>query len=127
MLAPDPFPPDPPPCQQVYLAQWHQETQVAVKVLLSGMGASLATADDMQRALTLSSPMLDKLEEVSCAELGRAGWVALCSPCWLEPGSAAQPGWVAWKSCSASNECGGLQGWVAGSVCADCGRPCAAC
>jgi hypothetical protein len=52
---------------QVYLAQLHQETHVAVKVLLSGMGASLATADDMQRALTLSTPMLDKLEEVSWA------------------------------------------------------------
>lgn len=43
---------------QVYLAEWFS-TQVAVKVLIVG---HVATASDAQRALSLSVPILHKLE-----------------------------------------------------------------
>lgn len=43
---------------QVYLADW-LSTQVAVKVLIVG---HVANASDAQRALTLSTPILHKLE-----------------------------------------------------------------
>lgn len=44
--------------EQVYLAEWFS-TQVAVKVLIVG---HVATASDAQRALSLSVPILHKLE-----------------------------------------------------------------
>ncbi len=95
------------PVPQVYLAQWN-ETLVACKVLLVG-GSGATTPGDMQRALTLSSPMIAKLEEVSapaeprvvyllasvspesctCRQAARAVlWVAGCP---LRPPAAALP------------------------------------
>ena len=48
---------------RVYLAKWH-ETLVAVKVLLSS-GVSLEDADDVERAITLSNPVMENLQKES--------------------------------------------------------------
>ena len=47
---------------QVYLAKW-RETLVAVKILMN-TGVDIEDADDAERALTLSNPILMDLEKV---------------------------------------------------------------
>ena len=51
-----------PPRLQVYLAKW-RETLVAVKILMN-TGVDIEDADDAERALTLSNPVLVDLEKV---------------------------------------------------------------